>query len=294
VLKLLGFQPYHGATQILPRILFKPLASAIKGISEVLSKIATDIRLGARSASVLYQEPFAPRQMGSSAGPQKRNTINTEQEVGMEALASGFELAISQVVKTWEERDISQSCVERIAWRDLFHASIRQITVMTKVIDGLVVYPDNMMAEIVKTNGCYAASVAKERLRKLAVPFGLTAEDCYRIVQLAAFDLGYPELDSRVSQSLDEAQKSLEAQWIVSSIPVAPDSIRDVIEQARLEVCEILAPTTDEVEGWNKTLRDIFLDPDNRNTWHEVFSLAYLLRHEYVIFEQLFGKEQKA
>ena len=288
-LKLLGFEPYHGATQILPRVMFRPLASAIGGVSKILNKIALDIRLGARSASVLYQEPFSPRQMGSSAGPQKRNTIGDEQVWGMDALVSGFEAALHAVEVTWEERAIEQSCVERIAWRDLYHAVIREIKVMTKITTDLVVYPQNMMREIVMTNGCYAASVAKEVLRDLAAEHGLSANDCYRLVQLAAFNLGYPELDSPISQSLAEAS---EAFYRMQQLPLEPTprgNIRDIIRQGQLQPCEILAPTEEQITGWNEVLLTIFADEEICRRWDEVFSLQHLLRNEDYLFEQVFG-----
>jgi adenylosuccinate lyase len=288
-LRLLGFEPYVGATQILPRVLFRPLASAIGGVSKVVAKIAQDIRLGARSASVLYQEPFTPMQTGSSAHPGKRNTIITEQAGGIDNLITAFELAINLTQTTWEERDIAQSCVERVAWRDLFHAAIRQANVLCKVTSGLVVYPQNMMREIILTNGGYAASVAKEILKDMAEPHGLDAESCYRIVQLAAFNLGYPALDSPIVQSLEDADAALA---LAQSLPLEPEprgNIRDIIRQGLLQPCDILAPDEEQIAKWNKSLQFIFSNTENCRQWDEVFTLQYLLRNENYMFRQVFG-----
>ncbi len=44
-LTILGFEPYFGATQILPRVLFAPLANVLANLALVLSKVADDTRL---------------------------------------------------------------------------------------------------------------------------------------------------------------------------------------------------------------------------------------------------------
>lgn len=287
-LKLLGFKPYVGATQILPRVMFKPLASAISGIASVLNKIATDIRLGARSSSVIYHEPFGAKQTGSSAGPGKRNTIFTEQQEGMFALVSGYENVLHLIEVTWEERAIGQSSAERIAWRDLFHAILRMLTVMLRMVTGLKVYPKNMLAELVRTNGCYAASVAKERLKELAAPFYIDAEQCYRMVQLGAFNLGYPLVDESLAMTIDKADELLESMQTNPLEPCARGNIRDLIIEGRLEVCDDLAPDKQQVAKWNRILETIFTDEKNVAYWSECFTLKYLLRNEHYIFEQIF------
>jgi adenylosuccinate lyase len=186
-LAYLGLQPYVGATQIMPRVMYLPLASALVGIVTLISKIADDIRLGARGPRPIYQEPFGKMQKGSSAMPHKKNTIKTEQLVGMARMAKGYLGMITDNISTWEERAIEQSCVERVAWPDLFHVTVHSIRTLTGVLNGLVVYPQNLLWEVVETRGTYAASKAKEVL-KLWSKGRLTSEDCYRIVQLASFN----------------------------------------------------------------------------------------------------------
>src|SRR3989338_7591743 len=186
-LRILRFAPFYGATQIMPRELYAPIAQSLCQLLFTLNKIALDIRLGARSGRPLWQEPFGKKQKGSSAMPHKKNTIATEQIEGMARMAEGFFQMIMKNIVTWEERAIEQSCVERVAWPDLFHVAIHSIKTMAKVLEGLQVSPDNVIVEIFVFCGGYEAGEAKEFLRHHGAQFGLSTEDAYRIVQMAAF-----------------------------------------------------------------------------------------------------------
>ena len=162
-LELLELQPYYGATQIMPRELYAPLAQALAQIVSTLNKIAMAIRLGARSGNPIYHEPFKKTQMGSSAMPHKKNTIRTEQIEGMERMAHNYLQMIMENIKTWEERAIEQSCVERVAWPDLFHVTIHSLRSMNFVLSGLQVYPDNMLREIIESSSVVMHRVKQKK-----------------------------------------------------------------------------------------------------------------------------------
>lgn len=291
-LKILGLIPFHGATQIMPRELYAPLAQALCQTVLTLHKIALAIRLGARSGLPICQEPFGKRQKGSSAMPHKKNTIGTEQIEGMARMAQGYLSMIMQNIATWEERAIEQSCVERVAWPDLFHVVAHSLKTMTKVLLGLQVYPDRMMQEVINSCGCYASGSAKEFLREAGAPFGLSTEDAYRIVQLAAFNVYSPfrtELEMRKCPCESFAMAS---SWIekITGIPsLSKTSIRDVICKGSLLPCSELEATAETVKRWNGVLRDIFLVSENLKKWGEVFSVEHLLRNEEVLYREILG-----
>ena len=176
-LRIMGLTPYYGATQIMPRILYAPIAQSLSNMMAVIDKIATDIRLSARSGRVLMQEPFKKKQKGSTAMPHKKNTIVLERIEGLNVLAQGYALMISNTIKTWEERAIHQSSVERIAWPDLFHVTVLAINDLNKTLKGLKVYPDNMYKEILESRGVYASSEVKEFLKEHLVGDELAHED---------------------------------------------------------------------------------------------------------------------
>lgn len=291
-LKILGFKPFYGATQIMPRELYAPVAQALCQIMCTLDKIANDIRLGARSGRPIYQEPFGKRQKGSSAMPHKKNTISTEQMEGMTRMAKGYFSMILENIKTWEERSIEQSCVERVAWPDLFHVTTHCLKTMKKVLEGLNVYPDNMLLEVIDSRGCYASGEAKEVLKELGLPFGLTAEEAYRIVQLAAFNVFEPgdeakEIRDNPPKSFTEAEARLE-KFKMTPRPV-PISIQEIIAKGELRVTAQLEASEETVQKWNDTLKAIFASPENLNRWNQIFLPSHLLRNEGKLYQEILG-----
>lgn len=291
-LRLLQLKPFYGATQIMPRELYAPIAQAVCQLVLTLDKIATDIRLGARSGRPIYQEPFGKKQKGSSAMPHKKNTISCEQLEGMARMAKGYLLMIMDNIKTWEERAIEQSCVERNAWPDLFHTAIHSAKTITKVLQGLTVYPDNMLAEIIDSRGCYAAGEAKEFLRHHGAKHGLSAEDAYRIVQLAAFNVFEPnefanQLRQDPPRSFADAESALSR--IRNECAIKPINIHDVIGNGRLIASNQLEINAFTVKVWNQTLCKIFADEGVREKWDQVFMPSNLLKGEDTLYEKILG-----
>jgi adenylosuccinate lyase len=282
-LKILGLQPFYGATQIIPRENYAPVAQALCQTVLTLSKIALDIRLGARSGRPILQEPFSKKQKGSSAMPHKKNTIRTEQIEGMARMALGFLYMIMSNILTWEERSIEQSSVERIAWPDLFHVAVHSLKSMDKVLKGLVVFRENMLLEIIDSRGTYASAQAKEFLKNFFDP-----EEAYRIVQLASFNA----FNSGRKAKTDEGFKSLdEAVAVTEELRFRPYeqpiSIREIIMEGKLSVSSELDITPETVESWNLKLKQVFDCPDCQQEWEQIFSFPHLLKNENILFEQI-------
>lgn len=303
-LEILGFKVYYGATQIMPREAYAPLAGALAQIALSLNKIAKTIWNGARSGNPIFQEPFGKKGVGSSTMPQKRNPVKTEQTEGLARVALGYdEIAMLNIV-TNENRSIEQSAPERIIWPDLFHTVLRALKNMEGVLGDLQVYADHMLREIVESRGCYAASEAKEVLKTTGLPFGLTSEEAYRVVQLAAFIAFEPSRKERFVRdnpphSLEEADKLLnEFAKVPREMPV---SIQTIIFEAKLRVSPDLEATQEVVRRWNAILKKIFANSDNIKAWDEIFLPSFLLKNEVVLFEKILalnygltGKEKLA
>lgn len=292
-LEILGFEPFYGSTQIIPRINYLPTAEALAGLVAVLNNIALDIRLSARSGNPLLQEPFAKKQKGSSAMPHKKNPINLEQIEGMKRMANGYRLMNVDNVGTQEERAIEQSSVERIAWPDLFHVTVRSFVVMEKVLKGLKIYPDNMLREVINSRGTYASSEAKEFLKKRFAKRGLGHEDAYRIIQLACFNVFEPsDFWRRIRENIPQsfADYSQLSEMFGTMPTYNQTSIEFIIPRAHLEVSEALDISAEQVREYNLHLRKIFADKKTREAWKEIFTPAFLLKNEEVLYREILGE----
>lgn len=294
-LRILGLEPFHGATQIIPRILYLPLAQGLSAIVQVLNNIAMDIRLSARSGRPLMREPFKKRQKGSSAMPHKKNPIRCEQIEGMDRMARSYLHMIEENVRTWEERAIEQSSVERIAWPDLFHVTARSLSETAYVLEDLRVYPENMLLEVYESRGVYASSEVKEFLKERVAGFGLDYEDAYRMVQLACFNVftDFSRIASWKIESFDEANQALVNFKALQGTVLADTkivSIEEFIPMACLCVSEDLDISSAQVHQYNNCLRIIFDMKDQLEEWHEIFKPEFLLKHQDVLYKKILGE----
>ena len=83
--------------------------------------------------------------------PHKRNPITCERISGMSRLLRANAQAAFENISLWHERDISHSSVERVILPDSAIALDYMLQKLTPIIDGLLVYPKNMIASLTKT-----------------------------------------------------------------------------------------------------------------------------------------------
>ena len=175
----LGLKPAPVSSQVIQRDRHAEFFSALAIIAGTIDKIATEIRHLQRTEVLEAEEFFSKGQKGSSAMPHKRNPIISEQMSGLARVVRANAFAAMENIPLWHERDISHSSVERVIGPDstiLIHYMLRK---MTKMMDDLVVYPDNMMRNLEKTGGLiYSQSVLLALVRK-----GITREEAYKLVQ---------------------------------------------------------------------------------------------------------------
>jgi adenylosuccinate lyase len=125
------------------------------------------------------EEPFTKGQKGSSAMPHKRNPITWERLTGLSRVLRGNALASLEDVALWHERDISHSSVERIIFPDSCTLLDYMFGLLTRLMDGLVVYPANMLKNLGLSLGMWnSQTVLLALIRK-----GLTREAAYKLVQ---------------------------------------------------------------------------------------------------------------
>jgi len=173
----LGVEPV--SSQVIQRDRHAELMSAIAITGSSLEKFALEIRGLQKTEIGEVEEPFAKGQKGSSAMPHKRNPIVSEQIVGMARLLRGNLVAALENNALWHERDISHSSVERVILPDSFILLDHMSRRMTRVVEGMVVYPDRMRENLERSRGVvFSGTVLLELARR-----GVTREQAYEWVQ---------------------------------------------------------------------------------------------------------------
>ena len=151
----LGLEPAPSSTQILQRDRHAELLSALALLASSLDRFALEIRHLARTEVREVEEPFAPGQKGSSAMPHKRNPIVSERICGLARLVRGYALVGLENVALWHERDISHSSAERVVLPDAFLAVDYMLDRFAWLVEGLVVRPERMRANLEATGGLF-------------------------------------------------------------------------------------------------------------------------------------------
>ena len=183
VLSRLGLAPEDVSTQVVPRDRHAQLLAAVALAGAGLERFATEIRHLQRTEVREVEEPFrSGAQKGSSAMPHKRNPIVTERITGAARLLRGYAQAGLEDVALWHERDISHSSVERVALPDATTLLDYVQHLGVRVVEGMVVHPDRMRANLELTHG----ALYSQRALLALVEAGRARDDAYRIVQEAA------------------------------------------------------------------------------------------------------------
>ncbi len=182
-LKRLGLKVEPISTQIIPRDRHAELLTILALIAGGLERIATEIRNLQRSEIGEVAEPFASGQAGSSAMPHKRNPELCEKICGLSRVVRANALAGLETIAQWHERDISNSSVERITLPDSITLIHYMTNLLTKVLQGLVVFPDRMRDNILKSLGSYYSQYLMLALLEKNMP----KKQAYKLVQELSF-----------------------------------------------------------------------------------------------------------
>src|SRR5262252_2750820 len=179
VCRRLGLEPAPVASQVVQRDRHAELLSALAITAASLEKFALEIRGLQKTEIGEVEEPFAKGQKGSSAMPHKRNPIGCEQIVGMARLLRGNAHAALENIALWHERDISHSSVERVILPDSCIALDHMLRRFTKIVSGMVVYPERMLENLNRSRGVVFSGTVLLELAKR----GVSREQAYEWVQ---------------------------------------------------------------------------------------------------------------
>ena len=169
----IGFAPI--STQVIQRDRYAEYLSTLAIIASSLEKFALQVRHWQRTEVREAQEKFKVGQKGSSAMPHKRNPIMSERICGMARTIRANSIVGLENVALWHERDISHSSAERIVLPDSSAALDYMLAKMTSLLDGLIIYPENMLKNLKLTRGL----VFSGQLLLALTQKGVSREDAY-------------------------------------------------------------------------------------------------------------------
>jgi adenylosuccinate lyase len=178
----LGLNTVNISTQTLQRDRHAFYLSTLVLLASSLEKIALEIRHLQRTEVNEVREPFSKNQKGSSAMPHKKNPIVSENITGLTRVLRGYMLSAYENIALWHERDISHSSVERIILPDATTLIDYMFNRYSKVIENLVVYEENMINNIYKTNGI----IFSQRVLTKLIDASVSRENAYDLVQTLA------------------------------------------------------------------------------------------------------------
>ena len=210
----LGLIPESVSTQVVPRDRHAQFLSVLGLIASSVDRIGTEIRHLQRTDVREVEEPFARGQKGSSSMPHKRNPVGCENVCGLARVVRAHVQAALENVALWHERDISHSSVERVILPDATILCDYMLARITRILDGLLVYPERMRENLAITRGLiYSQAVLLALTHR-----GLERDAAYAIVQRNAMRTWAGEGDFR-------------------TLLAADDELTAVLEASQLEAC---------------------------------------------------------
>lgn len=175
----MGLKPEPISTQVIPRDRHAAFFAMLGVVASSVERLATEIRHLQRTEVGEVEEAFGKGQKGSSAMPHKKNPVLTENLTGLARMVRAYALPAMENVALWHERDISHSSVERMIGPDATVTLDFALSRLTGVIEGLVVKPEKMAANLALLGGL----VHSQQLLLALTVAGVSREDAYQMVQ---------------------------------------------------------------------------------------------------------------
>ncbi|MEM5520019.1 adenylosuccinate lyase [Sulfitobacter sp. AS59] len=211
VCEQLGLTPEPISTQVIPRDRHAAFFAALGVVASSIENVATEVRHMQRTEVLEGAEFFSAGQKGSSAMPHKKNPVLTENLTGLARTIRMAVIPAMENVTLWHERDISHSSVERAIGPDTTITLDFALHRLTGVIDKMLIYPDNMLANMNKFSGL----VMSQRVLLALTQAGVSREDSYKLVQRNAMKVWEEGKDFKTELLADpEVLKALSAEEI--------------------------------------------------------------------------------
>jgi adenylosuccinate lyase len=175
----LGFAAsFTSVGQVYPRSLDLDVVSALVQAAAAPASLATTLRLMA--GQELVTEGFQPGQVGSSAMPHKMNSRSCARVCGFAVILNGHLAMVAQLAGgQWNEGDVSDSVVRRVALPDAFFALDGLFETFLTVLDEFGAYPAVIERELCR----YLPFLATTKVLMAAVRAGVGREAAHEAIK---------------------------------------------------------------------------------------------------------------
>jgi adenylosuccinate lyase len=182
VARHLGFENVLTSVgQVYPRSLDLDVISSLVQLVAGPSNLATTIRLMA--GNELVTEGFKEGQVGSSAMPHKMNSRSAERVNGLSVILRGHLSMVGELAgDQWNEGDVSDSVVRRVALPDAFFAADGLFETFLTVLDEFGAFPAVIQRELDR----YLPFLATTKVLMAAVRNGVGREAAHEAIKEAA------------------------------------------------------------------------------------------------------------
>jgi len=166
--------------QVYPRSLDFDVLSSLVQLVAAPSNLATTIRLMA--GNELVTEGFKEGQVGSSAMPHKMNSRSCERVNGLAVVLRGYLSMVGELAgDQWNEGDVSDSVVRRVALPDAFFAADGLFQTFLTVLDEFGAFPAVIQRELDR----YLPFLSTTKVLMAAVRNGVGREAAHEAIKEA-------------------------------------------------------------------------------------------------------------
>jgi adenylosuccinate lyase len=174
--EIIGLPFYPVTNQTYPRRQEYTILSALAGLGASIYKFAFDLRLLQSPTIGEWSEPFAEKQVGSSAMPFKRNPINAEKINSLARyLAQLPPVAWNNAAHTLLERTLDDSANRRSLLPEAFLITDELLKTAARILRGLLVNETSIAANL----AVYAPFASTERLLMALVKAGADRQEMH-------------------------------------------------------------------------------------------------------------------
>jgi len=186
VAEKLGFDEVFAVTgQTYPRKLDMKTSETLAGIGASAHKFAVDLRL--LSNLKVQEEPFASKQVGSSAMAYKRNPMRSERMTGLARKLMGLPANFASTAgNQWFERTLDDSAIRRMDIAQAFLLTDAVLKLYINITSDMVVYPKQVERYLREE----LPFMATEKILMACVERGKSRQEMHEVIREYSVEAG--------------------------------------------------------------------------------------------------------